>query len=284
MLKPFLLRVGNFQFFSELEGSGGEVGTEITSPRVESGDVIPPQDTGEVATPSPEQIEQSPIENNPEGQPPEGVEQSQAFAKRLQERTQAALMEERGRWEQEISERYGNYDTYDRAMNFFMKQAGYNDLDSMMQAIEQQDLLQRAEKFGVTPEIQQKLESLEAKAQRAEELEYQREQQQLSQRFTQALGQFAQEKGADAAALEQFMVEHNVPNFEVAYNAMRTQQLEEQLTSAKETAIQEYLQSKKAPKVEGSGATGLVSDEPTTDFQVARERALQRLRSANQHI
>ena len=188
---------------------------------------------------------------------PEGVEQSQAFAKRLQERTQAALMEERQRWEQEVSERYGNYDTYDRAMNFFMKQAGYNDLDSMMQAIEQQDLLQRAEKFGVTPEIQQKLEALEQKAQRAEELEYQREQQELSQRFTQALGQFAQEKGADAVALEQFMVEHNVPNFEVAYNAMRTRQLEEQLTSAKETAIQEYLQSKKAPKVEGSGATGL---------------------------
>ncbi|MGQ0515125.1 MFS transporter, partial [Bacillus sp. D-CC] len=86
----------------------------------------------------------------------------------------------------------------------------------MMQAIEQQDLLQRAEKFGVTPEIQQKLESLEAKAQRAEELEYQREQQQLSQRFTQALGQFAQEKGADAAALEQFMVEHNVSFAEVS--------------------------------------------------------------------
>ena len=41
------------------------------------------------------------------------------------------------------------------------------------------------------------------------------------------------------------MVEHNVPNFEVAYNAMRTRQLEEQLTSAKETAIQEYLQSKR---------------------------------------
>ena len=104
------------------------------------------------------------VEENPEGQPPEVVEQSQAFAKRLQERTQAALMEERQRWEQEVSERYGNYDTYDRAMNFFMKQAGYNDLNSMMQAIEQQDLLQRAEKFGVTPEIQQKLEALEQKA------------------------------------------------------------------------------------------------------------------------
>ncbi|HDW3056246.1 TPA: MFS transporter [Bacillus cereus] len=282
MLKPFLLRLGNFQFFNGLEG-GAEVVTETVSPSDLGGELTPRQGTGEITEPT-GQIETTPGQQLEGVENPEGVEQSQAFAKRLRERTQAALMEERQRWEQEVSERYGNYDTYDRAMNFFMKQAGYNDLDSMMQAIEQQDLLQRAEKFGVTPEIQQKLESLEAKAQRAEELEYQREQQQLSQRFTQALGQFAQEKGADAAALEQFMVEHNVPNFEVAYNAMRTQQLEEQLTSAKETAIQEYLQSKKAPKVEGSGATGVVSDEPTTDFQVARERALQRLRSANQHI
>ncbi|MCQ6289068.1 MFS transporter [Bacillus cereus] len=282
MLKPFCLRLGNFQFFNSLEG-GGEVVTETVPPSDLGGELTPPQGTGEITEPT-GQIEQSPIENNPEGQPPEAMEQSEAFAKRLQERTQAALMEERGRWEQEAAERYGNYDQYNRAMNFFMKQAGYNDLDSMMQAIEQQDLLQRAEKFGVTPEIQQKLEALEQKAQRAEELEYQREQQELSQRFTQALGQFAQEKGADAAALEQFMLEQNVPHFEVAYNAMRTQQLEEQLTSAKETAIQEYLQSKKAPKVEGPGVTGLVSDEPTTDFQVARERALQRLRSANQQI
>ena len=103
-------------------------------------------------------------------------------------------MEERQRWEQEVSERYGNYDTYDRAMNFFMKQAGYNDLNSMMQAIEQQDLLQRAEKFGVTPEIQQNSKRWNRKR-AAEELEYQREQQELSQRFTQALGQFT-EKGS----------------------------------------------------------------------------------------
>ncbi|AFU12941.1 hypothetical protein MC28_1519 [Bacillus thuringiensis MC28] len=287
MLKPFRLHLGDFQFFNGLE-DGGEAVIETASSSVEGGESELSHGVGEVTNPS-EQVEQLPIENNPEGQSPAGqisenIEQSQAFAKRLQERTQAALVEERQRWEQETSERYGNYDTYDRAMNFFMKQAGYNDLDSMMQAIEQQDLLQRAEKFGVTPEIQQKLENLEAKAQRAEELEYQREQQQLAQRFTQALGQFAQEKETDAAALEQFMVEHNVPNFEVAYNAMRAEQLEEQLTSAKETAIQEYLQSKKAPRVEGSGATGIVSDEPTTDFKVARERALQRLQAANQQI
>ena len=52
------------------------------------------------------------------------MEQSQAFAKRLQERTQAALMEERQRWEQEVSERYGNYDKYDRAINFFNNKQG----------------------------------------------------------------------------------------------------------------------------------------------------------------
>ena len=242
MLKSFRLRLGNFQFFNGLEG-GGEVVTETVPPSDLGGELTPSQGTGEITEPT-GQIETPPGQQleggeNSEGQPPEGIEQSQAFAKRLHERTQAALMEERGRWEQEVSERYGNYD---RAMNFFMKQAGYNDLDSMMQAIEQ-------------------------KAQRAEELEYQREQQQLSQRFTQALGQFAQEKGADAEALEQFMVEQNVPNFEVAYNAMRAQQLEEQLTSAKETAIQEYLQSKKAPKVAGSGATRIVSDEPQRTFK-----------------
>ncbi|MCQ6307071.1 MFS transporter, partial [Bacillus cereus] len=135
MLKPLRLRLGNFQFFNGLEGSGEAV-IETASSSVEGGESALPQGTGEVANP-PEQIEQSPLENNPEGQPPAGqpledIEQSEAFAKRLQERTQAALMAERGRWEQEAAERYGNYDTYDRAMNFFMKQAGYNDLDSMM--------------------------------------------------------------------------------------------------------------------------------------------------------
>ncbi|MEI4618501.1 MFS transporter, partial [Bacillus cereus] len=138
MLKPFRLRVGNFQFFNSLEG-GGEIVTKTVPPSDLGGELAPSQGTGEVVNPT-EQIEQPPIENNPEGQPTEAIEQSEAFAKRLQERTQAALMEERGRWEQEAAERYGNYDQYNRAMNFFMKQAGYNDLDSMMQAIEQQDL------------------------------------------------------------------------------------------------------------------------------------------------
>ena len=139
------------------------------------------------------------VEENPEGQPPEVVEQSQAFAKRLQERTQAALMEERQRWEQEVSERYGNYDTYDRAMNFFMKQAGYNDLNSMMQAIEQQDLLQRAEKFGVTPEIQQKLEALEQKAQTCRGTRVSARTTRIITTFYASIRAIRTRKGADAA-------------------------------------------------------------------------------------
>ena len=80
------------------------------------------------------------------------------------------------------------------------------------------------------------------------------------------------------------MVEQNVPNFEVAYNAMRAQQLEEQLTSAKETPFKNIYKVRKRRRWKYPGVTGLVSDEPTTDFKVARERALQRLRSANQQI
>ena len=41
------------------------------------------------------------------------------------------------------------------------------------------------------------------------------------------------------------MVEQNVPNFEVAYNAMRAQQLEEQLTSAKETPFKNIYKVRK---------------------------------------
>ncbi|PEF60925.1 MFS transporter, partial [Bacillus cereus] len=81
MLKPFLLRVGNFQFFNGLEG-GGEAVIETVSSNVEGVESVALQEADEVTNP-PEQMEHSPIENNPEGQPPESVEQSQAFAKRL---------------------------------------------------------------------------------------------------------------------------------------------------------------------------------------------------------
>ncbi|PFT73084.1 MFS transporter, partial [Bacillus thuringiensis] len=106
MLKPFRLRLGNFQFFNSLEG-GGEVVTETVPPSDLGGELTSPQGTGEIAEPT-GQIETPPGQQledgeNPEGQPPEAMEQSEAFAKRLQERTQAALMEERGRWEQEVS-------------------------------------------------------------------------------------------------------------------------------------------------------------------------------------
>ena len=106
-----------------------------------------------------------------------------------------------------------------------MKQAGYNDLNSMMQAIEQQDLLQRAEKFGVTPEIQQKLEALEQKAQPCRGTRVSARTTRIITTFYASIRQFAQEKELMPRLLEQFMVEHNVPNFEVAYNAMRTQRV-----------------------------------------------------------
>ena len=55
------------------------------------------------------------------------------------------------------------------------------------------------------------------------------------------------------------MVEQNVPNFEVAYNAMRAQQLEEQLTSAKETPFKNIYKVRKRRRWKYPGVTGLVS-------------------------
>lgn len=262
MRMPFRLRL-NLQYFATDDVVGGgdvttEPITEPTEPAVQETDPV-------VETPA---TQEPGTEQQPEITPEQDFE--------------SRIAEERQRWEQETSERYGNYDNFNRMAQFFMQQSGYNNIDSMMQAIEQQELLQRAEQAGITPEIQQRLEGLEQRAQRAEELERQQEQQQLAQRFRGTLESFSQEKGADADALEQFMLENQVPNFEVAYNAMRAQQLEADMANAKEIAIKEYLESKKAPKVEGSGATGVVAEEPTTDFNVARQRALARMRASNQ--
>jgi hypothetical protein len=252
------------------------LGTEVTesvSDSVNSEGVAAPPDTE--AT--------EPITDTPEdAQQVDSIEQSKSFAKRLEERTQAKLAEERQRWEQEVQEKYGNYDQFKRMTDFFLQQSGYQSHEQLLEAIEQQELLQRAEQFGVTPEIQKRLEELEAKAKRAEELEKQNEDRQLAMQFRQHLESFASDKGIEADALESFMMEHQIPNFEIAYKAMRAEQLEQELATAKETAIKEYLESKKAPRVEGSGVTGVISEEPTTDFNEARKRALARLRAAYQ--
>jgi hypothetical protein len=166
-------------------------------------------------------------------------------------------------------------------MEYVMKASGYNSFEEFQAALEEAQLTERAEQMGVTPEYQQRLEELEQRAQRADELEQQQEQEQTMQEFRSALADFSKDKGIDPSEMENFMMEHQIPSFDMAYRAMRYEQMESDLKNAKDVAVKEYLESKKAPKVEGSGTPGIIKDTPPKNFAEARQRALARLNSAD---
>jgi hypothetical protein len=267
--QKFYLRL-NLQHFSEGDEPVIEE-SETVSDSVESDGVAPAQDTEVEEVVSDESQEESdPIDN------------SKAFAKRLEERTQAKLAEERQRWEQEQAERYGDYDHLKKVTDYLVQRGEFGDVQALNEAIELEMLQERAEKQNVSPEILQRIDELEAKAQKADYYEKQQEQQRMYGEYKSALDTFVEGKEVSAEDLEMFMGEHQIGNFEIAYKAMRAEQLEQKLANAEKEAVQKYLESKKGPRVEGTGAAGVVSDEPTTDFNVARQRALERLRAANQ--
>ncbi|MNY27110.1 hypothetical protein D3C86_1610010 [compost metagenome] len=72
-------------------------------------------------------------------------------------------------------------------------------------------------------------------------------------------------------------------SFNLAYKAMRADELEQQLSTAKENAVKEYLQSKNAPRVEGSGTPGIVHEDTSKlSFSEITKRAAARINAANQ--
>jgi hypothetical protein len=238
-------------------------------------------EVGEVADPTLEvETVDTTLETQPADPPQDDLEQSKAFAKRLEERTQRALQEERQKWEQETSQKYGNYDQYQQAMEFMMQRGGYQSFDEFQAAIQEAQLAERAEQNGIDPEFQSRVEQLEERARLADELEQRQQQEQTYQQFQSALKDFSQQKGVDPAELESFMVENQIANFEMAYRAWHYEQMQNDLTNAKDVAVKEYLQSKKAPKVEGAGTPGVIKDAPPKNFEESRQRALERLRAS----
>jgi len=75
-----------------------------------------------------------------------------------------------------------------------------------------------------------------------------------------------------------------VPNMDIAYRAMKFDDVQANKETIKKEAIQEYLNSKKAPKVEGSGTAGYVQADPPKSFAEANKRALDMIRAANQKL
>ena len=195
-----------------------------------------------------------------------------AFAKRL-----AA---ERAKMEAEYSEKYKDYDTYKEVGEYFREANEFEDVLSLKEQIEMQRLQDRAEKSQVPPEIQRRLEELETKAAKADEFEEQQKQQEWYKGFRNEMSTFAKEKGVEVDDLEKFMIDNKVGNMDIAYKAMKFQDVEAQKENIEKDAVKKYLESKKAPKIEGTSSPAYVKPDTPKSWAEARQRAAEQMRSS----
>lgn len=223
---------------------------------------------------------QQEVTTPPEGQanePPAGDERVEAaFAKRF-----AA---EREKLEKEYAEKYKDYDTYKGVSEYFREVNELSEVSELSQMIELERLKQRAEASQVTPEFQRRIEELEAKAAEADTLRQQNELQSWYRTFRTDLEKFATERGADANELEKFMGDNRIGNMEIAYKALKFADAEAKKKEIEDAAVARYLDSKKAPKAEGSGAAAHVSPSSPKTWDEAKRGALEMMRSANKPI
>lgn len=208
-----------------------------------------------------------------------------AFAKRL-----AA---EREKWQKEVSEKYGDYDTHKELSSYLQEINGLDAL-SLKERIELERLQARAEKENVPPEVLKRIDDLEKQAEKGRQLEEQQQKEQIKNLYWKAADEFVKDKGFAKEELNQFLLDNGLTvdptdsadierKFNMAYKAMKADQLEKELASAKETAVKEYLQSKTAPRVEGSGSPGVVQEDTSKmSWKELEARMVARIQAANQ--
>lgn len=205
-----------------------------------------------------------------------GVE-GQAAAEPTEKAFASRLAAERAKLEREYTERYKDYDTHKAISDYFAETNGLDAL-TLKERVELERLQERAEQANVPPEVLRRLDELEGKAAKADQLEQFQQDQQGRVDFETKIKTFAEEKGADHTELWNFMHEHQIQNMEIAYKAMRADQLEQQLAGAEKAGMKKLLQAKGSiPTVSGSTAQGHVSAHAPKTFAEARARAMQRM-------
>jgi hypothetical protein len=216
------------------------------------------------------------------------VTKQQSFAHRLKESTEKALAEERAKWEKETSEKYKDYDTYRKATEYLQKTSGIDDVMTLKEQIELQELNERAEQQNVPPDVLKRIDELEQKAARGDELEAKQQQEQVNNLFWKAAEQFVEGKDVSKEELNKYMIENDIfvdpmnselaqRKFDMAYKAMQYDVMQKKLESAEKDGMNKLLSSKGSiPTIPGKTAQGqVVSDRPKT-FAEARARAMQR--------
>jgi len=211
------------------------------------------------------------------------VTKQESFAKRLKESTDKALADARKQWEQEVADKYKDYDVLKKATEHLQRTSGISDLMTLKEELEMHDLQERAEKENLSPEVLKRLDELEAKAKEAEELKEQVEQAKQLEQFETTLKTYCEGKEIDGKPLDhkelwQYMAENEVSNPDIAYKAMKADLLEAQLAEAKKSGVQEYLASKTGVKTGGGAPTG-TENTPAKTLKEAEQRALAQLRS-----
>lgn len=185
-----------------------------------------------------------------------------------------------------LREQYKDHDTYKLAAEYLQQTSGVPDLLTLKEEIELARLQERAQKENVPATVLKRIDELEAKAAKADELEAQQKQQSEWSEFETSLKTFVEGKEIDGKPVDhmelwKYMHEHEIGKPEAALKALKADLLETKLATAKEDAVKEYLQSKQAPKTEGAPGAAVRSVPQTGGgFKGAEQRAAERMRAA----
>jgi len=247
-MKSFLLKL-NLQLFAEESGAESVPDAEVQQENESTS-----SETG--------------VESQAAAEPEKNFEK--AFAKRLA--AKEAEIEAR------FAEKYKGHDDYKMLAEYLQEVNPGADILTLKEQIELERLQSRAERENVPPEVLKRIDSLEAKAAKADEYEQQQQQQRVYQEFRTNLETFAKERGMDPEELHTFMYEKQVTDFELAFDAMEARKLREQINGAKKDGVKEFLSAKSSiPSVTGNKAQGYIASPPVKTMEEARQRALQRL-------
>lgn len=208
-----------------------------------------------------------------------------AFSKRLSA-AQAKWQTEKDAEIQKIRDEYKDFDTYKRATDYLQKSSGISDLMTLKEEIELQELQERADKQNVPASVLKRIDELEAKAARADELEAKENQSKAASEFETSLKEFVKDKEIDGKPIDhtelwKYMHENEIAKPEAALKAMKADILEAKLATAKEDAVKEYLNSKKGVKTEGSAGAAAQSLPPADgSWKDIEKRAIARIQAS----
>lgn len=251
----------------------GEIGSATEQPSV----VAEGQESSDEGS-APTSVQES---SNPSAT--DDVVKQESFAKRLKEEREKILSEERAKWEAEQADKFKDYDVSKKALEYLMRKSNIDNPLTLKEQIELAELEEKAERENLTvEELQRRQELEELKAWKAQ-VESEKQQQQAWQEFEQTLKDFCKDKEIDGKPLDHmelwtYMHENGASKPEVAYKAMRSDYLEQQVANAEKEGVKKFLSAKGSiPTVEGKTAAGVATKEPPKTFNDALSRAKQRL-------